>query len=179
LERAKGFEPSTPTLARSCSTTELHPHPRGRRWCADDGQSYAKCGPRMQQPVCGSIRPVPAIWTVNLLNRPKMTQMAVNLCRTPRNRSSLRTQGPITPDLKSEKKPSAAAPKRESAPYGSLRSQGRRVEKTAQIDAPAARVAQKMPPSARPASDSNRSGRPAPRGRLKFPRHPPLKPENF
>ena len=29
LERAKGFEPSTPTLARSCSTTELHPHPRG------------------------------------------------------------------------------------------------------------------------------------------------------
>jgi hypothetical protein len=29
LERAKGFEPSTPTLARSCSTTELHPHPSG------------------------------------------------------------------------------------------------------------------------------------------------------
>ncbi len=28
LERAKGLEPSTPTLARSCSTTELHPHPR-------------------------------------------------------------------------------------------------------------------------------------------------------
>ena len=27
LERAKGFEPSTPTLARSCSTPELHPHP--------------------------------------------------------------------------------------------------------------------------------------------------------
>src|SRR3989440_1076086 len=25
LERAKGFEPSTPTLARSCSTPELHP----------------------------------------------------------------------------------------------------------------------------------------------------------
>ena len=33
LERAKGFEPSTPTLARSCSTPELHPHPRSwRRW---------------------------------------------------------------------------------------------------------------------------------------------------
>src|ERR1700684_1149649 len=32
-ERAKGFEPSTPTLARSCSTPELHPHPRSwRRW---------------------------------------------------------------------------------------------------------------------------------------------------
>jgi hypothetical protein len=31
LERAKGFEPSTPTLARSCSTTELHPHPRDWR----------------------------------------------------------------------------------------------------------------------------------------------------
>jgi DNA-binding HxlR family transcriptional regulator len=29
LERAKGFEPSTPTLARLCSTPELHPHPRG------------------------------------------------------------------------------------------------------------------------------------------------------
>jgi hypothetical protein len=27
LERAKGFEPSTPTLARLCSTPELHPHP--------------------------------------------------------------------------------------------------------------------------------------------------------
>ena len=25
LERVKGFEPSTPTLARLCSTTELHP----------------------------------------------------------------------------------------------------------------------------------------------------------
>jgi hypothetical protein len=31
LERAKGFEPSTPTLARLCSTPELHPHPR-RQW---------------------------------------------------------------------------------------------------------------------------------------------------
>jgi hypothetical protein len=29
LERAKGFEPSTPTLARLCSTPELHPHPYG------------------------------------------------------------------------------------------------------------------------------------------------------
>src|ERR1700730_14980644 len=27
LERAKGFAPSTPTLARLCSTPELHPHP--------------------------------------------------------------------------------------------------------------------------------------------------------
>src|ERR1700704_1195532 len=55
LERAKGFEPSTPTLARSCSTTELHPHPRGwRRWFAVNGQSYAKCRPRMQQPACAA-----------------------------------------------------------------------------------------------------------------------------
>src|ERR1700704_249902 len=30
MERAKGFEPSTPTLARSCSTPELHPHPFGQ-----------------------------------------------------------------------------------------------------------------------------------------------------
>ena len=35
LERAKGFEPSTPTLARSCSTPELHPHPeRPGGWVA-------------------------------------------------------------------------------------------------------------------------------------------------
>jgi hypothetical protein len=38
LERAKGLEPSTPTLARSCSTTELHPHPRWRRSLADNGR---------------------------------------------------------------------------------------------------------------------------------------------
>src|ERR1700721_461891 len=51
LERAKGFEPSTPTLARRCSTTELHPHPSvWRRHLAGNGQSYAKCGSRMQQP---------------------------------------------------------------------------------------------------------------------------------
>jgi hypothetical protein len=54
LERAKGFEPSTPTLARSCSTTELHPHPRDwRRSRAGNGQSYAKCAPRMQQSARG------------------------------------------------------------------------------------------------------------------------------
>ena len=50
LERAKGLEPSTPTLARSCSTTELHPRPKAlaaamRR----QPQSYAKCAVRMQQ----------------------------------------------------------------------------------------------------------------------------------
>jgi hypothetical protein len=28
LERAMGFEPTTPTLARLCSTPELHPHPK-------------------------------------------------------------------------------------------------------------------------------------------------------
>ncbi len=38
LERAKGLEPSTPTLARSCSTTELHPHPRWRRLLAGNGR---------------------------------------------------------------------------------------------------------------------------------------------
>jgi hypothetical protein len=41
LERAKGFEPSTPTLARSCSTTELHPHPR------DGGDSSPAAGRAM------------------------------------------------------------------------------------------------------------------------------------
>jgi hypothetical protein len=38
LERAKGLEPSTPTLARSCSTTELHPHPGWRRSRAGNGR---------------------------------------------------------------------------------------------------------------------------------------------
>lgn len=38
LERAKGLEPSTPTLARSCSTTELHPHPKWRRSLAGNGR---------------------------------------------------------------------------------------------------------------------------------------------
>ena len=38
LERVKGFEPSTPTLARLCSTPELHP----RRWkfIAGDSRKY-------------------------------------------------------------------------------------------------------------------------------------------
>ncbi len=31
MERAKGFEPSTPTLARLCSTPELRPLERLRR----------------------------------------------------------------------------------------------------------------------------------------------------
>src|SRR5438128_4589567 len=42
LERAKGFEPSTPTLARLCSTPELHPHPISGRWAAGRVKSYAK-----------------------------------------------------------------------------------------------------------------------------------------
>src|SRR3954449_4088196 len=50
LERAKGLEPSTPTLARSCSTTELHPHPGLTAIARRQRQSYAKCGLRMQQP---------------------------------------------------------------------------------------------------------------------------------
>src|SRR5882757_5033517 len=44
LERAKGLEPSTPTLARSCSTTELHPHPRCRRSLADNGRAMPNAG---------------------------------------------------------------------------------------------------------------------------------------
>ena len=50
LERAKGFEPSTPTLARLCSTPELRPHPpvtayygsatpmQDRRWTLECGR---------------------------------------------------------------------------------------------------------------------------------------------
>src|SRR5436190_3840098 len=41
LERAKGFEPSTPTLARLCSTTELHPHPKPAVASRPPSKSYA------------------------------------------------------------------------------------------------------------------------------------------
>src|ERR1700755_3452648 len=44
LERAKGLEPSTPTLARSCSTTELHPHPKASSATRRPRQTYDKCG---------------------------------------------------------------------------------------------------------------------------------------
>src|SRR3569833_3112890 len=53
LERAKGFEPSTPTLARSCSTPELHPHPvvwparAGRQ-----GRSYSHNRPGLATTLC-------------------------------------------------------------------------------------------------------------------------------
>ena len=47
MERAKGFEPSTPTLARLCSTPELHPHP----WdgAAAPWALYAVKPPTLQQ----------------------------------------------------------------------------------------------------------------------------------
>src|SRR5882757_6440979 len=45
LERAKGLEPSTPTLARSCSTTELHPHPLLTAIARRQRRTYAKCAP--------------------------------------------------------------------------------------------------------------------------------------
>jgi hypothetical protein len=37
LERAMGFEPTTPTLARLCSTPELHPHPQ-------EGKAFSTIG---------------------------------------------------------------------------------------------------------------------------------------
>src|SRR5271154_2387786 len=42
LERAKGFEPSTPTLARLCSTPELHPHPRRVRQLSAEAAATGK-----------------------------------------------------------------------------------------------------------------------------------------
>ena len=44
MERVKGFEPSTPTLARLCSTPELHP--RLRRWHC--GRRVSRCDGIMQ-----------------------------------------------------------------------------------------------------------------------------------
>ncbi len=43
LERAKGFEPSTPTLARLCSTPELRPRSGRRR--PDNTEGSAICNP--------------------------------------------------------------------------------------------------------------------------------------
>src|ERR1700722_19457428 len=48
LERAKGFEPSTPTLARLCSTPELHPH-RVPATAPCRSASYAKRIKALQQ----------------------------------------------------------------------------------------------------------------------------------
>src|SRR6185437_15437491 len=59
LERAKGFEPSTPTLARSCSTPELHPHPRSwRRWVRRQRSELCQMRP-MNATTLG--RPEPAV----------------------------------------------------------------------------------------------------------------------
>ena len=70
LERAKGFEPSTPTLARLCSTPELHPHPRMPRRRGAERLSYAKYGRRMQQAPCGkSTQGRPNIPRRNLIAR--------------------------------------------------------------------------------------------------------------
>ncbi len=50
LERAMGFEPTTPTLARLCSTPELHPRSLSvRRPGAYGVPSYAKRRPPLQQ----------------------------------------------------------------------------------------------------------------------------------
>jgi hypothetical protein len=83
LERAKGFEPSTPTLARSCSTTELHPHPRDwRRTIASNGQSYAKCGLRMQQsvrdPESAEYRGIDGNWPKSAVPPPKSPPILIN-----------------------------------------------------------------------------------------------------
>ena len=45
LERARGFEPPTPTLARLCSTPELHPRP---------GDQYHRGGGGLQEACCAS-----------------------------------------------------------------------------------------------------------------------------
>jgi hypothetical protein len=42
MERAMGFEPTTPTLARLCSTPELHPHHGIRRGSSGAGRIWRK-----------------------------------------------------------------------------------------------------------------------------------------
>ena len=48
LERAKGFEPSTPTLARSCSTPELRPLERLKLGLALQRARYCLTEQQMQ-----------------------------------------------------------------------------------------------------------------------------------
>ena len=67
LERAKGFEPSTPTLARLCSTPELRPLWRAGRvlrggkagllaWPAARGKPYFSTKPDWPQPPAATLR---------------------------------------------------------------------------------------------------------------------------
>ena len=56
LERAMGIEPTTPTLARSCSTAELHPHPVRRPDLCNKARRLASKLPT--QPLHGEGSPV-------------------------------------------------------------------------------------------------------------------------
>ena len=62
-ERKTRLEPATPTLARSCSTTELHPHPKAlaATW-ADNG---AKLCQMRTVNATGRIRPIARRITLN------------------------------------------------------------------------------------------------------------------
>jgi hypothetical protein len=53
LERAKGLEPSTPTLARSCSTTELHPHPKALAAITGNGRPMPNAADECNSRVTG------------------------------------------------------------------------------------------------------------------------------
>ena len=66
LERAKGLEPSTPTLARSCSTTELHPHPRWRRSLAGNGRPMPNAARECNSKNEIQTRPVCPIFVTNM-----------------------------------------------------------------------------------------------------------------
>ena len=50
LERKKGFEPSTPSLARRCSTTEPLPLPRSRLFRGS--QQHPETRPKNRRPAC-------------------------------------------------------------------------------------------------------------------------------
>jgi hypothetical protein len=75
LERAKGLEPSTPTLARSCSTTELHPHPRWRRTRAVNGRPMPNADRECNSPHAVRCR----------ADQPISSTMAANRTETPPN----------------------------------------------------------------------------------------------
>ena len=110
LERAKGFEPSTLTLARLCSTPELHPHSSPAAaitWHRRNGRLYAQSKDRLQPktPLVASSPPIPlsagfargrhsgTIGESVIRQRAKL--MNVNVTGTPAAQADQRTDIPV------------------------------------------------------------------------------------
>ncbi len=100
LERAKGFEPSTPTLARSCSTPELHPHPLGMAAGSRPGRPIAKAARAV--PIAKTARPLQPSRKTSLkrpmtdhCNHARHPRRPVRLSRPARHRAPTVTHPPL------------------------------------------------------------------------------------